>query len=115
MAAACPIAAQSASAAAEPTDGTTHAATSDASADGGASKPAAVSFDATEDILGHIRSLKEQQLELKNARRVVTKQLRNQSKRMARIRKRARLLSDKDLLALLKIRKDNSKAEDVAV
>ena len=114
MAAACSGAAPSAADAVVAIDGTTPGAPSAAATVGGASKPAAIPFDVTEDILGHIRALKEQQLELKNARKVVTKQLRNQSKRMARIRKRARLLSDRDLLALLKIRKDNQKAEDVA-
>ena len=79
------------------------AARSAAAAVGGASKSAAIPFDVAEDILGHIRALKDQQLELKNARKIVTKQLRNQSKRMARIRKKARLLSDRDLLALLKM------------
>ena len=64
--------------------------------------------------MGHIRALKEQQLELKNARNIVAKQLKNQLKRMARIRKKARLLSDSDLLALLKIRKDNHKTEEKA-
>ena len=64
--------------------------------------------------MGHIRALKEQQLELKNARNIVAKQLKNQSKRMARIRKKARLLSDSDLLALLKMRKDNQQTEENA-
>ena len=64
--------------------------------------------------MGHIRALKEQQLELNNARKIVAKQLKNQSKRMARIRKKARLLSDSDLLALLKIRKDYHKTEEKA-
>ena len=59
-----------------------------------------------EDILGCIRSLKEQQAELRVARKTVNKQLRNQSKRVSRIRKRARLLSDADLVALLKMRHD---------
>ena len=85
-----------------------------AAATGGASKSPAILGEATEDIFGHICALKEQQLELNNARKIVAKQLNNQSKRMARIRKKARLLSDSDLLALLKIRKDNQETEEKA-
>jgi hypothetical protein len=59
-----------------------------------------------EDILGCIRLLKEEQSHLREQRKVVNKQLRNQSKRVTRIRKRARLLSDADLVALLKMRHD---------
>ena len=59
-----------------------------------------------EDILGCIRLLKEEQSQLREKRKVVNKQLRNQSKRVTRIRKRARLLSDADLVALLKMRAD---------
>ena len=59
-----------------------------------------------EDILGCIRMLKEQHSQLREQRKVVNKQLRNQSKRVSRIRKRARLLSDADLVALLRMRHD---------
>ena len=59
-----------------------------------------------EDILGCIRLLKQQQSQLREQRKAVNKQLRNQSKRVSRIRKRARLLSDGDLVALLKMRHD---------
>ena len=59
-----------------------------------------------EDILGCIRLLKEEQSHLREQRKVVNKQLRNQSKRVSRIRKRARLLSDADLVALLRMRHD---------
>ena len=59
-----------------------------------------------EDVLGCIRLLKQQQSQLREQRKVVNKQLRNQSKRVSRIRKRARLLSDADLVALLKMRHD---------
>ena len=59
-----------------------------------------------EDILGCIRLLKQQQSQLREQRKAVNKNLRNQSKRVSRIRKRARLLSDGDLVALLKMRHD---------
>ena len=59
-----------------------------------------------EDVLGCIRLLKQQQSQLREQRKVVNKQLRNQSKRVSRIRKRARLLSDADLVALLRMRHD---------
>ena len=67
-----------------------------------------------EDILGCIRLLKEQQSQLRVARKAVTKQLRNQSKRVTRIRKRARLLSDADLVALLKMRHDKPAPDEGA-
>jgi len=66
-------------------------------------------IEKAEDILGNIRALKEKQSELRAQRKAVSKQLRNQSKRVSRIRKRARLLSDGDLVALLKMRQESSK------
>ena len=114
MAAASSGAASSATDAIVGIDADASGTASAAAATGGASKSPAILGEATEDILGHIRALKEQQLELKNARKIVAKQLKNQSRRMARIQKKARLLSDSDLLALLKIRKDNQKTEEKA-
>ena len=58
------------------------------------------------DILGHIKALKEQQKSLKDERKRVSKVLRNEEKRRMRLRKRARQLSDGDLVALLKMRSD---------
>ena len=58
------------------------------------------------DILGHIKALKEQQKNLKDERKRVSKVLRNEEKRRMRLRKRARQLSDGDLVALLKMRSD---------
>ena len=58
------------------------------------------------DILGHIKRLKEQQKNLKDERKRVSKVLRNEEKRRMRLRKRARQLSDGDLVALLKMRSD---------
>ena len=77
-----------------------------------ASEPAASSTGLvaaevkSEDILGCIRLLKQQQAQLRDQRKIVNKQLRNQSKRVSRIRKKARLLTDADLVALLKMRHD---------
>jgi glycyl-tRNA synthetase beta subunit len=58
------------------------------------------------DIMGHIKALKEQQNNLKDERKRVSKILRNEEKRRMRLRKRARQLSDGDLVALLKMRSD---------
>lgn len=66
------------------------------------------------DILGNIKALKDQQKQLKDQRKVVTKQLRNEEKRRMRLRKRARQLSDIDLLAVIKMRTD-AKMETDAV
>ena len=56
------------------------------------------------DIVGHIKALKEQQKNLRDERLKVGKQLRNEENRRMRLRKRARQLSDGDLVALLKMR-----------
>ena len=58
------------------------------------------------DILGNIRALKEEQKTLRDQRKVVSKQLRNEEKRRMRLRKRARQLSDVDLVAVFKMRSD---------
>ncbi len=59
------------------------------------------------DILGNIKALREQQQGLRDERKKVTKLLRNEEKRRQRLRKRARQLSDGDLVALLKMRSDS--------
>lgn len=64
-----------------------------------------------EDILGRIKELKEKQQALRLVKKTVAKQLRNETKRVSRIRKRARLLSDGDLVALLKMRADSVKPD----
>ena len=56
------------------------------------------------DILGNIQKLKTQQKALKEERKKISAQLRNEEKRRSRIRKRARMLSDSDLVALIKMR-----------
>jgi len=66
------------------------------------------------DILGNIKLLKEQQLALKEQRRLVSKMLKNEEKRKSRLKKRARQLSDHDLLAVLKMRDDLSKDNSAA-
>ena len=66
------------------------------------------------DILGNIKALKEQQNNLRDERLKVGKQLRNEEKRRMRLRKRARQLSDGDLVALLKMR-SVGKAESAPV
>ena len=88
-----------------PVAGSTAAAAS-ASGAAASSTIADSTAERAEDILGSIRMLKEQQCQMRVARKAVSKQLRNQSKRVSRIRKRARLLSDGDLVALLKMRHD---------
>ena len=65
------------------------------------------------DILGSIKALKEEQNHLRDQRKLVSKQLRNEEKRRMRLRKRARQLSDVDLVAVLKMR-SVAKAESAA-
>lgn len=66
---------------------------------------------AADDILGAIQRLKDTQSKLRAERKQVAKQLRNQQKRRTRLCKRARLLSDSDLLALLRMRSKGEAAE----
>ena len=72
-------------------------------------QPAAVFASAQKeiDILGTVKALKEQQKGLRDERKKVTKLLRNEERRRQRLRKRARQLSDGDLVALLKMRSDS--------
>ncbi len=62
------------------------------------------------DILGSIQALKEQQKKLRDERKLIAKQLKNEEKRRSRLRKKARQLSDQDLVALLKMRSDVQEA-----
>ena len=62
------------------------------------------------DILGNIQKLKEQQKKMKEDRKKIAAMLRNEERRRNRIRKRARQLSDGDLLSLIKMRKDTTEA-----
>ena len=58
------------------------------------------------DINACIKQLKQQQADMRVERKQVSKQLRNEEKRRSRLKKRARLLTDADLVCLLKLRKD---------
>ena len=51
-----------------------------------------------------VNSLKNDALELRKKRKVVAKELKNAQKRSKRIRERAKLLSDTDLVAVLRMR-----------
>lgn len=62
------------------------------------------------DILGSIQALKEQQKKLREERKLIAKKLKNEEKRRSRLRKKARQLSDQDLVALLKMRSDVQEA-----
>ena len=69
-------------------------------------------FKKADDILASIRSLKNQQSELRKQKLIIAKQLRNQEKRKSRLKKKARLLSDVDLLALIRMRSDELAGTD---
>ncbi len=57
-------------------------------------------------LLESIRQLKEQQAAMKAARVKLTKDLRNACKRRNRLKKRARQLTDQDLVEVLQMRRD---------
>ena len=60
--------------------------------------------DPGKDLLDEIEGLKEQQKLAKEAKKAVTKDLRNANRRRQRLKKRAKALSDADLLAVISLR-----------
>ena len=60
--------------------------------------------DPGKDLLDEITALKEQQKKAKEAKKAVTAQLRNANRRRQRLKKRAKALSDADLLAVISLR-----------
>ena len=74
-------------------------------------------FDSREktDILGNIQKLKAQAALLRDQKKSVSKQLKNEEKRRKRLRERARQLTDTDLLALLKMREAAAKSAEDAI
>lgn len=66
--------------------------------------------DAAEPLLQGIARLKAEQAGLRSERKRVSKELKNAEKRRTRLRKRARQLSDSDLVAVLQMRESDSTA-----
>ena len=63
------------------------------------------------DILKSIADLRHQQQDLRAMKKQVTKKLKNEEKRRSRLRKKARALTDSDLVALLKMRGEQQTEE----
>ena len=74
---------------------------------GASTSPAAKGGGA--DILEKISRLKHEQAFLREQKRLVSKQLKSEAKRMSRIKRRAKLLSDGDLLDLIRLRSAGEK------
>jgi lipid II:glycine glycyltransferase (peptidoglycan interpeptide bridge formation enzyme) len=66
------------------------------------------------DVLANIKALREQQALLRAERKRVSRWLRNEEKRKSRLRKRARQLSDADLLTVLRMRSETTPVSDPA-
>ena len=60
--------------------------------------------DAGKHLLDEITALKEQQKKAQETKKAITKELRNANRRRQRLKKRAKLLSDADLLAVISLR-----------
>ena len=60
--------------------------------------------DPGKDLLDEIAALKEQQKQAKAAKKAITKDLRNANRRRQRLKKRAKALSDQDLMAVISLR-----------
>ena len=70
-----------------------------------------VTTENTESLGRSIERLKEEQARLRADRKRVAKELRNASKRKSRLRKRARQLSNDDLVPVLLMRKNTEEEE----
>ena len=55
-------------------------------------------------MLNEIEALKDQQKKAKEAKKAITKELRNANRRRQRLKKRAKALTDADLLAVISLR-----------
>ena len=60
--------------------------------------------DAGKDLLDEITALKERQKNAQDAKKAITKELRNANRRRQRLKKRAKALSNADLLAVISLR-----------
>ena len=60
--------------------------------------------DPGKHLLDEIEALKVQQKEAKEAKKAITKKLRNANRRRQRLKRRAKALSDQDLLAVISLR-----------
>ena len=60
--------------------------------------------DPGKDLLDEISQLKEEQKKAKDAKKAITKDLRNANRRRQRLKRRAKALSDQDLLAVISLR-----------
>ena len=68
----------------------------------------------TQDLRANIAALKEQAKELKTSKIQVNKALRNAEKKRARLKRKARELTDADLLQVIKLRHDEQTLKDEA-
>ena len=60
--------------------------------------------DPGRDLLDQIMALKSEQKKAKDTKKAITKDLRNANRRRQRLKKRAKALSDQDLLAVISLR-----------
>ena len=60
--------------------------------------------DPGKDLLDEITKLKDQQKKAKEAKKAITKELRNANRRRQRLKRRAKALSDADLMAVISLR-----------
>ena len=67
-----------------------------------------------EDLRAHIATLKQQAQNLKAEKTKVNKALRNAEKKRARLKRKARELTDADLLQVLKLRNDEQAERQAA-
>ena len=69
---------------------------------------------AKDTLSEHLRHLKEKQQQEKEARKKLAAEIRNTERRKSRLRKRAKMLTDEDLLQVLMLRKSARQAHEDA-
>ena len=83
-------------------------------AGGGLGEALGAVMGGDEQLLAQIARLKSEQAVLRDNKKKVAKDLKNAEKRRGRLKKKARQLSDADLVAVLHMRHDNSGASAAA-
>jgi len=69
-------------------------------------------MNTTHGLLAQIQKLKQDQADARKVRQKIAKDLRNAQRRKRRLKTRARMLTNDDLVAVLLMRQESGEAED---
>jgi uncharacterized protein (DUF3084 family) len=96
-----------------PATGHVSAPAAAAAADGAAALPAAMPASKL-TLQAQIKQLKDEQVQLKQQKQKIAKELKNAQRRKFRLKKRARQLTDQDLVEVLQMRAELSQEQQAA-